>query len=72
MKRPPTPHVSFPSREPIDIPGGASWIYEDRRHITVVCEKHEGGKYIATTQARIPMKFLCRIVDRYRRSRRKS
>lgn len=61
----------FPGREPIDV-SKTVWLYEDRKRVTVVAEsRSEAGYYQGTVQANIPMRFLCRIVDRYRRAKRK-
>lgn len=52
------------SRDPQNQRDG-SWYYEDERGITVVKEARSlEGKYIATTQARIPWSALKRSMKR--------
>lgn len=60
----PQPQGAFPSRMPIDI-NDDLWMYENPGSITVVIGR------VGVSQARIPMRKLCLIVDRYRKYRAK-
>lgn len=66
----------YPSRQPIDVSASA-WFYEERGRIDVIAELKTvttpGGavNYLGTTHTKIPMRLLCRVVDRYRKARRR-
>lgn len=66
----------FPGRHPIDV-SSTAWLYEERGHIKVIAElrtKTTGEaleRYLGTTHTAIPYKVLCRIVDRYRKAKRR-
>ncbi len=65
----------YPSRNPIDVSKDA-WFYEEGGHVKVIAQlttetTGEGRRYIGTTHTSIPMKLLCRTVDRYRKAKAK-
>lgn len=65
----------FPSRYPIDI-SKTAWFYEERGHIKVIAELRQQTTgqpvvYLGTTHTAIPMRLLCRVVDRYRKAKAK-
>lgn len=66
----------FPARSPIDLTDTA-WFYEERGHIKVIAELKQAvtgyhvPQHLGTTHTKIPMRLLCRVVDRYRRSKRR-
>lgn len=66
----------YPSRHPIDL-SDTAWFYEERGHIKVIAELkqivtgYHVPQHLGTTHTKIPMRLLCRVVDRYRRAKRK-
>jgi hypothetical protein len=67
--------TKYPGRHPIDV-SDTAWFYEERGRINVIAELKqtttgEATVHLGTTHTKIPMRLLCRVVDRYRRAKRK-
>ena len=57
------------SLAPINVRGGKTWFYMNRRRIEVVTQLREkDGTYVGTTIAEIPWSYILKAVDVYKRN----